>query len=55
MKSLSSYADYLKLEAKDHYLCKISIIGGVDPFVKPVAGEITDCGPLVEACDLVLT
>ena len=53
MQNLSSYADNLKLEVKDCYLCKISIIGGVDPFVKPVAGEITGCVPPVEAWDLV--
>jgi len=54
MQNLSSYADDLKTEAKDRtQLCKISIIDGVDPFVKPVAGEIADCVPPVEACDLV--
>ena len=47
------YANNLKLEAKDRYLHKILIIGGVDPFVKLVAGEIADCVPPVEACDLV--
>lgn len=53
MPNLSSYADNLKTEAKDRYLRKISIIGYVDPFVKPVAGEIADCVPPVESCDLV--
>ena len=53
MQNLSSYADNLKPEAKDRYLRKISIIGGVDPFVKLVVGENVDCVPPVEACDLV--
>ena len=53
MQNLSSYADNLKPEAKDRYLRKISTIGGADPFVKPVPGEIADCVPPVEACDLV--
>ena len=53
MQNLSSYADDLKPEAKDRYLRKISIIGGVDPFVKLVVGENADCVPPVEACDLV--
>ena len=53
MQNLSSYADDLKLEAKDRYLRKISIIGDVDPFVKLVVGENADCVSLVEACDLV--
>ena len=54
MQNLSSYADNLKPEAKDQYLCKISTIGGTDPFVTPVPGEITDSVLPVEACDLVL-
>lgn len=53
MQNLSSYADDLKPEAKDRYLRKISIIGGVDPFVKLVVGENADCVPPVEACNLV--
>ena len=53
MQNLSSYADNLKPEAKDQYLRKISTIGGADPFVKPVPGEIADCVPPVEAYDLV--
>ena len=53
MQNLSSYADNVKPEAKDRYLRKISIIGGVDPFVKLVVGENADCVPPVEACDLV--
>ena len=53
MQKLSSYVDSLKPEAKDRYLRKISTIGDVDPFVKPVAGEIADCVPPVEASDLV--
>ena len=52
-QNLSSYADDLKSEAKYRYLRKISIIGGVDPFVKLVVGENADCVPPVEACDLV--
>ena len=32
---------------------KISIIGGLDPFVEIVTAEIIDCVPPVEACDLV--
>ena len=53
MQKLSSYVDNLKPEAKDRYLCKISKIHGADPFIKPVAGEIADCVPPVEASDLV--
>ena len=53
MQNLSSYADDLKPEAKYRYLCKISIIGGVDPSVKLVVGENADRVPPVEACDLV--
>ena len=53
-QDLSSYADSLPLEAKDRYLNKISIIGGVDPFNhSALRGEITDDVPPVEACDLV--
>ena len=39
MQNLLSYADGLKPEAKYRYLHKISIIGGMDPFVKLVVGE----------------
>ena len=57
MQNLSSYADNLKPEAKNRYLHKILIIGDVDLFVRPVAGEIADCVlpsvPPVKACDLV--
>ena len=55
MQNLSSYADDRKPEAKDQYLRTISIIGGVDPFVKLVVGENADCVPPVEACDWCLT
>ena len=53
MHNLSSYADNLKPEVKDQYLCKILTIGAADPFIKPVSGEIAECVPPVEACGLV--
>ena len=53
MQNLSTYADNLKPEAKDRYLRKISTIGGADPFLNPIPGEIADCVPSVEVCDLV--
>ena len=40
-------------DAKSRYLEKISLINGIDPFLKPAQGEPFDGVPPVEDCDLV--
>ena len=53
MSRLSSYAEGLSDEAKDRYRDKLSIIGGIDPFLSDVGGILTDSFPPVETIDTV--
>jgi len=50
---LSSYAEALLDDAKSHYLEKILMIGGIDPFCPGTFGEQMDDIPPVDACDLL--
>ena len=52
MERLSPYAESLTATAKERYKEKISLIGGLDPFLGPL-GQCTDSIPPVEASDLV--
>ena len=52
MERLFSYAANLTCTAKERYKEKISLIGGLDPFLGPL-GYCTDEVPPVEASDLV--
>ena len=49
---LSAYANSLSEEAKKRYKDKISMIGGLDPYLGSL-GECADTTPPVEASDLV--
>ncbi len=51
MERLSPYAEQLASDAKERYKKKISLIGGLDPFLGPL-GECTETVPSVEASDL---
>ena len=52
MSSLSDYAETLPDEAKKRYKEKLSIIGGVDPFLRDV-GLLAERFPSVESVDIV--
>ena len=50
--ALSSYAEGLPDKAKSHYLDRISVISGIDPFCGTF-GEQMDHFPSVDTCDLL--
>ena len=52
MDRLSPYAEKLSSAAKERYKEKISLIGGLDPFLGPL-GQCTDTVLPLEASDLV--
>ena len=49
---LSAYANSLSEETKKRYKDKVSMIGGLDPYLGSL-GECADTTPPVEASDLV--